>query len=138
MLRSDRSENLRFSLSVLFQLPTLDCYFLLIAILPPAAATATLGPPPPLAIVFGPFCFLALVLCSCVSCLFCHENIRGSDRTVKFWDMAAKECVHTFDSAHSNQVPFVLFCLLLYPAQVPDPSVTNYYFSSHMLLFPQF
>lgn len=23
---------------------------------------------------------------------------------MKIWDMAAKECVHTFDSAHSNQV----------------------------------
>ncbi|CAN0567485.1 unnamed protein product, partial [Ectocarpus sp. 12 AP-2014] len=33
-----------------------------------------------------------------------HFATGGSDQTVKIWDMAAKECVHTFDSAHNNQV----------------------------------
>jgi WD repeat-containing protein 61 len=33
-----------------------------------------------------------------------HTLFSGSDRTVKVWDMAGKECVHSFDSAHTDQV----------------------------------
>ena len=51
----------------------------------------------------------------CALVLF-YYVARGSDRTVKIWDMAAKECVHTFDSAHNNQVPFLL---LIIPAVRP-------------------
>ncbi|CAN0444707.1 unnamed protein product, partial [Laminaria digitata] len=38
-----------------------------------------------------------------------HFATGGSDRTVKIWDMAAKECVQTFDSAHSNQVCYFYY-----------------------------
>ncbi|CAN0446070.1 unnamed protein product [Ectocarpus sp. 12 AP-2014] len=46
-------------------------------------------------------------VCPCFRVLYVFgslEHRRGSDQTVKIWDMAAKECVHTFDSAHNNQV----------------------------------
>jgi WD40 repeat protein len=36
------------------------------------------------------------------ACEFHHYS--GSDSTVKIWDMSAKECVHSFDTAHTDQI----------------------------------
>lgn len=59
---------------------------------------------------------LSLVRNMCNTYFFTQKTnlFRGSDQTVKIWDMAAKECVHTFDSAHNNQVGacFRHFCVL--------------------------
>jgi WD40 repeat protein len=35
-------------------------------------------------------------------CTICYYS--GSDSTVKIWDMSAKECVHSFDTAHTDQI----------------------------------
>jgi WD repeat-containing protein 61 len=37
------------------------------------------------------------------TCVYTH-HYSGSDGTVKIWDMSAKECVHSFDTSHTDQI----------------------------------